>query len=68
MTHKFSLSIYGGNTSIGPKIFHKFLWFSLEILKFNFEFAISIANDVAYDVAKCMSEGKVIQKSPNFLT
>ena len=38
------------------------------ILKFNFENTISIANDVGHNIAKCIFEDKVMQKSPNFLT
>ena len=64
MMHKFSLR-FGVDTCINPKnittITYHFIW---TLLNVNFDFDVTVANDVAIDVTKCSLPGKVMQWSP----
>ena len=53
------------DTSINPKNITMIPYhFILTLLNANFDFDVSVANDVAIDVAKCALPGTVMQWSP----
>ena len=53
------------DNSINPKNITTIPYhFILTLLNANFDFDVSVANDVAIDVAKCALPGKVMQWSP----
>ena len=61
MMHKLSLR-FGVDTSINQRNITTIPYhFILTILKVNFDLNVSVANDVAFDVAKCTLPGKVMQ-------
>ena len=58
-------SVFGVDTSISPKNITTIPYhFISTLLNANFDFDVSVANDVAIDVAKCALPGKVMQWSP----
>ena len=58
-------SVFGVDTSISPKNITAIPYnFISTHLNANFDFDVSVANDVAIDVAKCALPGKVMQWSP----
>ena len=55
-------SVFGVNTSINPKNITTIPYhFISTLLNANFDVDVSVANDVAIDVAKCALPGKVMQ-------
>ena len=53
------------DTSINPKNITTIPYhFISTLLNANYDFDVSVANDVAIDVAKCALPGKVMQGSP----
>ena len=65
MLHKFSLRFWGGYLHHPNKILQRFLIISFrKLLNANFDFDVSVANDVAIAVAKWALLGKVMQGSP----
>ena len=58
-------SVFGVDTSISQKNITTIPYhFISTLLNANFDFDVSVANDVAIDVAKCALPGKVMQWSP----
>ena len=58
-------SVFGVDTSINPKNITTIPYHFISTLLYaNFDFDVSVANDVAIDVAKCALPGKVMQWSP----
>ena len=58
-------SVFGVDTSISPKNITTIPYhFISTLLNANFDFDVSVANDVAIDVAKCALPGKVMQWWP----
>ena len=58
-------SVFGVDTSISPKNITTIPYHLIStLLNANFDFYVSVANDVAIDVAKCALPGKVMQWSP----
>ena len=58
-------SVFGVDTSINPKNITTIPYhFISTLLNANFDFDVSVANDVAIDVAMCALPGKVMQWSP----
>ena len=58
-------SVFGVDTSISPKNITTIPYhFISTLLNANFDFDISVANNVAIDIAKCALPGKVMQWSP----
>ena len=58
-------SVFGVDTCINPKNITTIPYhFISTLLNVNFEFDVTVANDVAIDVAKCILPGKVMQWLP----
>ena len=56
------LPFFGVDNSISPKNITTIPYnFISTLLNANFDFGVSVANDVAIDVAKCALPGKVMQ-------
>ena len=61
MMHKFSFRFFGVDTCINPKNITTIPYhFILMLLKVTFDFGVTIANDIAIDVARCALPGKVM--------
>ena len=59
------LSVFGVDTCINPKNITTIPYhFISTLLNVNFDFDVTVANDVAIDVAKCSLPGKLMQWSP----
>ena len=66
MMHKFSLQFWCGHLHQPKKYYNDSLSFYFDAFKLNacLDFDISVAKDVAIDVAKCALTGKVMNESP----
>ena len=62
--HKFSLRFWCGYLHQPKNITTIPYHFISTLLNANFDFDVSVANEVAIDVAKCALQGKVMQWSP----
>ena len=63
--HKFSLRFWCGYLQQPKKYYNDSLSFYFDAFKhYNFDFDVSVANDIAIDVARCALPGKVMQGSP----
>ena len=57
MLHKFSLRFWCGYLHQPKKYYNDSLSFYFDAFKRNFDFDVTVANDVAIDVAKCALPG-----------
>ena len=58
--HKFSICFWCGYLHQPTKYYNNSLSFYFDVLKADFDFDISVANNVAIDVAQCALPGKMM--------